>query len=219
MTTSSLISELTEHQSTKSTIRVVVVEDHTIVRQGLVALLSTSSNIDVVADIGDGLTALDLLTTHQPDILLCDLALPGMGGIELIERATSLNIRSIALSMHHDAVWVSRATEAGAWGYLVKGSGVQDVIAAIHSVYAGERFLSASAQLATSRPELTSREREVLTLVAQGHTSKEISAMLDISPRTVEHHRANLMDKLGIGDIAGLTRYAIRQGFVDANLK
>jgi len=200
-------------------LKVVIVEDHTIVRQGLVALLSTSPEIEVVADVGDGLRALDVLEEYQPDVLLCDLAIPGLGGVEVIARASAMGVRPIALSMHHDGVWIHRAIEAGAWGYLVKGSGVQDVIKAILSVGRGERFLSPSAQLAAGRPQLTTREREILTFVAQGHTSKEISGLLNISPRTVEHHRANLMEKLGINDVAGLTRYAIRQGIIDPQLK
>lgn len=212
--------EETEDQTpARSRVHVVIVEDHTIVRQGLIALLNTADDLQVVADVGDGLSALQTIEQHLPDVLLCDLALPGIGGIEVIQRASRLGIRAIALSMHHDSVWVARAVEAGAWGYLVKGSGVQDVIKAIRAVARGERFLTARAELSLQKPELTEREREILALVAQGHTSKEISALLSISPRTVEHHRANLMEKLGIGDVAGLTRYAIRQGLIDPQLR
>lgn len=200
-------------------ISVVIVEDHTIVRQGLVALLNTVSHLKVVADVGNGLKAVEVLEEMRPKILLCDLALPGLGGVEVITRATALGVRSIALSMHHDNVWVQRATEAGAWGYLVKGSGVRDVISAISAVARGERFLSPAVRAIAERPQLTARELEILTFVAQGHTSKEISALLSISTRTVEHHRANLMEKLGINDVAGLTRYAVRQGLVDPQLK
>ena len=200
-------------------IRVLVVEDHTIVRQGLIALLGTSERIKVVDDLGDGLSAIKYLGNHEIDLLLCDLALPGLGGIEVIQKASTLGIRSIALSMHHDAIWVQRALEAGAWGYLLKGSGINDLITAICSVADGERYLSTSAQNASIKLGLSSREKEVLTLVAQGHTSKEISALLNISPRTVEHHRSNLMDKLKIHDVAGLTRYAIRNAFIDPKLK
>ena len=199
--------------------RVLIVEDHTIVRQGLVALLSTSPEIEVIADVGDGLRALEVIEQLRPDIILCDLAIPGIGGVEVIARASMLGVKPIALSMHHDGVWVNRAIEAGAWGYLVKGSGVQDVIKAILAVGQGERFLSPTAQIAADRPQLTTREREILTFVAQGHTSREISSLLSISPRTVEHHRAHVMEKLGINDIAGLTRYAVRQGIVDPQLK
>ena len=121
--------------------------------------------------------------------------------------------------MHHDAIWVKRAMDAGAWGYLLKGSGIKDLITAIRSVHKGQQFLSSSAQSAMAGTHLSDREREVITLVAQGHTSKEISGLLQISSRTVEHHRSNIMEKLKIHDVAGLTRYAVRHGLVDPNLK
>ena len=210
---------LTHPLNEKKQIKVLVVEDHTIVRQGLIALLGTSKRIDIVADLGDGLSAVKYIENNEIDILLCDLALPGLGGIEVIQRASALGLRSVALSMHHDAIWVQRALEAGAWGYLLKGSGINDLITAICKVADGERHLSPSALNASVEIELTTREKEVLTLVAQGHTSKEISALLKISPRTVEHHRANLMDKLKIHDVAGLTRYAIRNALIDPRLK
>ncbi len=200
-------------------IKVLVVEDHTIVRQGLVALLSTSERIKVVADLNDGLSASKYIEQSEVDLLLTDLALPGLGGIELIQKASSLGIRSLALSMHHDAIWVQRALEAGAWGYLLKGSGINDLLTAICTIADGERYLSPSVKAVNTELGLTTREKEVLTLVAQGHTSKEISSFLSISTRTVEHHRANMMDKLKIHDIAGLTRYAIRNAFIDPRFK
>ena len=132
----------------KSRIQVMIIEDHTIVRQGLIALLSTAPDIEVIADLGDGLRAITALEELRPEIILCDLALPGVGGVEVITKASELGLKAIALSMHHDGIWVKRALEAGAWGYLVKGSGVQDVITAIRSVAQGEQFLSAPAKLA-----------------------------------------------------------------------
>ena len=221
-------STMNENRSAKSseisksrTIQVLIVEDHTIVRQGLIALLSTAQEIKVVNDIADGLSAIDYLQTHTHsiDVLVCDLALPGLSGIEVIERASALDIKCIALSMHHDPIWVQRALSAGASGYLLKGSGVHDLIHSIKVIYEGELFLSPSIRAAAESQTLTTREREVLTFVAQGHTSKEISGLLKISSRTVEHHRARLMSKLKINDIAGLTRYAIRQGLVDPHAK
>ena len=210
---------MTQRINQEKTIKVLVVEDHTIVRQGLIALLGTSARIKVVTDLGDGLSAIKYLENNEIDLLLCDLALPGLSGIEVIQKASALGVRSIALSMHHDSIWVQRALEAGAWGYLLKGSGINDLITAICSVADGERYLSPSARSASIKQDLTSREKEVLTLVAQGHTSKEISALLNISPRTVEHHRSNMMDKLRIHDVAGLTRYAIRNALIDPRLK
>ncbi|MCA9544903.1 MAG: response regulator transcription factor [Myxococcales bacterium] len=202
-------------------IRVVIAEDHTIVRQGLVALLQTADDIEVVGEAGDGRGALDAVAAHSPDVLLCDLAMPGLGGLEVIKRLQEEPEppRVVVLSMYHDAEWVKRALDAGASGYLLKGSGVQDVVRAVREVAKGESFLSPGATMAARSEDLTPREREVLTLLAEGHTSKEIGSVLNISHRTAEHHRARVMQKLGINDVAGLTRYAIRTGLVDQNLK
>ncbi len=202
-------------------IRVYVVEDHTIVREGLVALLETADDVEVVGQAGDGRTAVAEVEAARPDVLLCDLALPGLGGLEVIKQVRQYDRppKVVVLSMYHDPVWVQRATEAGARGYLVKGSGVKDVLRAIRAVADGDTFLSPSAARAADAEPLTNREREVLTLLSEGHTSKEIGGILGISPRTAEHHRARLMTKLGINDIPGLVRYAIREGLVDQNLK
>lgn len=203
-------------------IKVFVVEDHTIVRQGLIALLGGNEDIEVVGEAGDGRTAVELIPERAPDVVLCDLALPGLGGLEVIKRLKETMEKPpavVVLSMYHDQVWVQRALAAGARGYLLKGSGVRDVAKAIRVVAAGESFLSSTAKVASEAEALTNREREVLTLLAEGHTSKEIGSTLGISPRTAEHHRARVMAKLGINDVAGLTRYAIRSGLVDENLK
>ena len=202
-------------------IRVFLVEDHTVVREGLVALLSTDPNITVIGQAADGRTALTEIESLKPDIVLCDLALPGLGGLEVIKRTNDLEAppKFVVLTMYHDHVWVQRALEAGAHGYVLKGSGVKDVLRAVRAVASGEKFLSAGAQRAAQVDPLSDREREVLTLLAEGHTSKEIGGILDISSRTAEHHRANIMKKTKINDVAGLTRYAIRTGLVDPNLK
>ncbi|MEE2789659.1 MAG: response regulator transcription factor [Myxococcota bacterium] len=202
-------------------IRVFLVEDHTVVREGLIALLETDATIEIVGSASDGRSALADIERLKPDVLLCDLALPGLGGLEVIKRiATFEHVpRVVVLTMYHDAIWVQRAQEAGAAGYVLKGSGVKDVLEAVRRVAAGETFLSLSVRRAANHDPLSKREREVLTLLAEGHTSKEIGATLDISTRTAEHHRANLMKKLAIYDVAGLTRYAIRTGLVDQNLR
>lgn len=204
-----------------SPIRVFVVEDHTIVRQGLIALMETADDFEVVGETGDGRAALEMIPDAKPDVVLCDLALPGLSGLEIIKRLHEGDDppRVVVLSMYHDPVWVQRATDAGASGYLLKGSGVRDVLDAVRAVAAGEDYLSPGAKRAADADPLTNREREVLTLIAQGHTSKEMGGILGISPRTAEHHRARIMSKLGIGDVAGLTRYAIRTGLVDENLR
>lgn len=200
-------------------VRVLIIEDHTIVRQGLLALLSTAPDLEVVGQAADGLSALEELERLKPDVALCDLGLPGLGGLEVIERARDSGVRLIVLSMYHDALWVQRAEAAGASGYLIKGAGLSELIEAIRRVMRGEQAFSQVAQAALYQPELSAREREVLCLVAQGHTSREISGLLEISPRTVEHHRSKLMEKLNIYDVAGLTRYAIRVGLIDSNLR
>ena len=200
-------------------IKVLVIEDHTIVRQGLIALLSTASDLEVVGQAAHGVSALEELERLKPDVALCDLGLPGLGGLEVIERSRGSATRFLVLSMYHDAVWIQRAQVAGASGYLVKGAGLSELIEAVRSVARGGQAFSPLAQVALTQPELTAREREVLCFVAQGHTSREISGLLDISARTVEHHRAKLMEKLKIYDVAGLTRYAIRVGLIDSNLR
>lgn len=210
--------------SEKQPIRVYVVEDHTIVRQGLVALMETADDITVVGEAGDGRSAIEALESGalgSIDVVLCDLALPGLSGLEVIRRVVTLSEppRVVVLSMYHDSVWVKRALDAGASGYLLKGSGVRDVLDAVRAVAAGEPYLSPMANRAAEAEPLTDREREVLALIAQGHTSKEMGGILGISPRTAEHHRARIMTKLNIGDVAGLTRYAIRTGLVDENLR
>lgn len=207
--------------SAESPIRVYIAEDHTIVRQGLVALLEADGDLKVVGEAGDGRTAVEEVTALLPDVLLCDLAMPGLSGLEVIKRVMTLSRvpRVVVLSMYHDHEWVQRAMEAGASGYLLKGAGVKDLVKAVRAVAAGETFLSPGAQRAAEVEALTDREREVLTLLAEGHTSKEIGQTLGISPRTAEHHRARVMTKLSINDVAGLVRYAIRVGLVDQNLK
>jgi len=201
--------------------RVFLVEDHTIVRQGLVSLLETASDLEVVGTAGDGRSALTDIEDKRPDVVICDLALPGLSGLEVIKRTRSFERPPavVALTMYHDRVWIERARAAGAQGYVLKGSGVKDVLNAVRAVAKGEVFLSPGAQRSAQSETLTDREREVLTLLAEGHTSREIGTVLGISSRTAEHHRARIMDKLKINDVAGLTRYAIRTGLVDENLR
>lgn len=207
--------------SSPNPIRVVLVEDHTIVRQGITALLSTAPDIEVVGEAGDGRQGIEIVTRLEPDVLVTDLALPGLGGLEVLKHVRELPKppACLVLSMYHDSVWVQRALDAGARGYVLKGAQIKDVIVAIRLVADGGTYLSPGAQRASETEDLSPREREVLTLLAEGHTSKEIGSMLGISPRTAEHHRARVMEKLQIHDVPGLTRYAIRMGLVDQNLK
>jgi len=201
--------------------RVVLIEDHTIVRQGIAALLSTAPDVEVVGEAGDGRAGLEAVERLKPDVVLCDLSLPSLGGLEVIRQISERSDSSacLVLSMYHDSIWVQRAIDAGAKGYVLKGSAVKDLVLAIRIVASGGQYLSPGAKRAADTEELSPREREVLTLLAEGHTSKEIGGILGISPRTAEHHRARVMEKLKIHDIPGLTRYAIRVGLVDQNLK
>ena len=200
-------------------IRVYLLEDHQIVREGLAALLRTQDNIELIGESGSGLKAVEEIARLRPTLYLCDLGLPDLSGLEVIQRLRALGCPSapLVLSMYRDPHWVQRAFEVGARGYLVKGSGISDLLNAVASVAAGDRFCS--EEIPPDPPRLLSpREEEVLSLVALGHTSREISGLLQISPRTAEKHRARVMEKLKINDVAGLTRYAIRTGLIDSDL-
>ena len=207
-------------------IRVIVVEDHTIVREGLISLLNAADDMKVLAYAADGLTALNKIKDLEPDVVVCDLGLPGLSGLEVMERAQQDGSISkfLALSMYHDRVWIQRSINAGAKGYLAKGSGIKDLLSAIRTIQQGNLFFTQDLRPSDSKSKesksiLSNREKEVLTLLAQGHSSREMSDILHISKRTVEHHRAHIMDKIKVYDVAGLTRYAIRHGYVDVHLK
>ena len=200
-------------------IRIYLLEDHQIVRQGLAALLQTQDNLELIGESGSGLEAVKEIARLEPTLYLCDLGLPDLPGLEVIQQLKALSCPSAALvlSMYRDPHWVQRAFEVGARGYLVKGSGISDLLSAVSRVAAGERFCS--EELPPDPPRLSPREEEVLSLVALGHTSREISGLLQISPRTAEKHRARVMEKLKINDVAGLTRYAVRTGLIDSDLR
>jgi DNA-binding NarL/FixJ family response regulator len=219
-----------------SLIRVLLADDHALVRAGIGALLRSLSEIEVVAEVDDGREALRLIDTLQPDVVLMDIAMPGLNGLETAARITKEfpQVRVIMLSMHENEEYVLQALRAGAVGYLLKGARTAELELAVTSVARGETYLSpaaskhvvldyiqrageapASAERAPQPAErLTPRQREILLLIAVGRTTKDIAQRLDISVKTVEMHRAQLMDRLGIHDIAGLVRYAIRTGLV-----
>ncbi len=205
------------------TVRIVVVDDHTIVRQGVVSLLASYPGFEVVAEAGTGLEALDAVDAARPDVVLLDLSLPDMSGVEVLHnlRERHRDVRVVVLTMHSSPDYARPAIRAGAAGYLVKGSDIGDLVHALRMALAGETFLSpVVARLLMEHAgepgcgELSPREEEVLRLVAQGKTSREIGMLLEISPRTVDNHRRNIMEKLGVHDVASLTRVAIRSGLV-----
>jgi len=210
-------------------IRLLLVDDHDIVRAGIRVLLHTFSGIKVVADTGDGLEALSLIGTHHPDIVLLDIGMPGLNGLEVLTRIKHAYpaVRIMMLSMHANEEYVWRALRDGAAGYLLKGANTVEFEQAIRTVAQGDIFLSATVSKYTianyagrmtahtpGLERLTSRQREVLQLIAEGRSTKEIAYQLQISAKTVETHRAQVMERLNIDTIAGLVRYAITVGLI-----
>jgi len=218
-------------------VRVVLADDHTLVRSGIRALLNGLPGVEVVAEAGDGREALRLTENLHPDLVLMDIAMAGMNGLEATARLTKEypQIKVIILSMHANEEYVLQALRAGAAGYLLKDAGTAELEIAIRAVARGETYLSppisrhviseyvrrvgsdfspgeTMSQAVLER--LTSRQREILQLIAEGHTTQEIANLLHISVKTVETHRMQLMDRLDIHDVAGLVRFAIRVGLV-----
>lgn len=207
------------------TIRVLLAEDHTIVRQGLAALLAAQQGIEVVGEAGDGREAVDAALRLRPDVVLMDLGMPGLHGVDATRqiRKELPGTSVVILSMHGSEEHVRPAIRAGAAGYLLKGSGLSDLVAAIRAVAAGQSFLSPAVAKILVRDaqgdedpagQLTGREREILQLVGEGSSSPEIAKALHLSVKTVEGHRSRIMAKLDLHDVAGLVRYAIRVGLV-----
>jgi len=212
-------------------LRIALADDHTLVRAGIRALLEADGRVEVVTESGDGREALELVLRHRPDVALIDLGMPGLNGLELARRLTQElpRTRVIVLSMHAEASYVRQALKAGVAGYLVKGAAVSELPLAIESVVRGETYLSPRISQTVvqeflrdgaGEPDplegLTGRQREILQLVAEGRSTKEIASALELSVKTVETHRSRIMDRLGIRDIAGLVRLAIRTGLVSA---
>jgi DNA-binding NarL/FixJ family response regulator len=208
-------------------IRVVMADDHTLVRAGIRALLESMPGVEVVAESGDGREALELIAKHMPDVALLDIGLPGLNGIEVAKRVAdeSPRTRIVILSMHSDATYVTQALRAGVSAYLLKGAAVSELPLAFEAVKRGETYLTPKVSgsvverfLRESKldplEELTDRQREILQLIAEGHSTKEIAGILDVSIKTIETHRARLMTRLDIRDVAGLVRFAIRAGLV-----
>jgi DNA-binding NarL/FixJ family response regulator len=212
-------------------IRVVLAEDHTLVRIGMRLLLETMPDVTVVGEASDGLEALRLIEQHRPDLVLMDLAMPGLSGLEAVRmsRAQFHEVPILVVSMHADEAYVHQALLAGAAGYLLKGSDREELETALRTICRGETYLtpavSRSVVAALTRKSdpstaraplemLTNRQQQVLRLVAEGSSTKQVAGKLGLSTKTVEAHRGAIMSRLGIHDIAGLVRFAIRAGLI-----
>ena len=210
-------------------IRVLLADNHTLVRAGLRALLQNIEGIQVVAEAGDGREALHLIAVHQPDLVLMDIAMPEMNGLEATAHVVKEfpQVRVMILSMHANEEYVLQALRSGAMGYVLKDAGISELELAVRAIVRGETYLSPAVSKhvvadyvrrvggeSSSLEQLTSRQREILQLIAEGRTTKEIADLLYVSVKTVETHRLQLMKRLNIHDIAGLVRYAIRMGLV-----
>lgn len=211
-------------------ISIVLADDHHIVRQGLRSLLETESDFKVVGEAADGFEALDLATREKPDVMIIDVMMPGMNGLEVVRQVTrrKLPTRVIMLSMYSSEAYVLEALRDGASAYVLKGARAEELIKAVREVFADRHYLSSplskfalNAYVVNARtlpPErhelLTTRERQVLQLAAEGATSVAIGKRLGISSRTVETHRAHMMQKLGLRTQTDLIRYAVRQGLL-----
>jgi DNA-binding NarL/FixJ family response regulator len=213
-------------------LRVLLAEDHTLVRAGLRTLLQQLDQVVVVGEAADGREAIALAKTHKPDMILMDITMPGLNGIDATRqvRKELPEVRVLMLSMHSSEEHVMQALRAGASGYLLKESAPLELELALRSVGRGETYLSPPIsrqviegymQRVSDSPQdalagLSARQREVLQLIAEGNSSKEIARRLNLSVKTVETHRTQLMDRLRIRDVAGLVRFAIRTGLITA---
>lgn len=210
-------------------LRVVLADDHQIVLEGLSRILS--AEFDLVATATDGLALLEAVRRLDPDVVIVDVSMPRLNGIDAIRQlvATGARARMVCLSMHPDVTYATRALDAGASAYVLKHAASDELVDAIHTVMAGGRYLSeavrtpAAEELAVepdrhlrTRVELTPRQRQILQLLAEGHSAREVGEALDISPRTVESHKYKIMEDLGFTSTAQLVQYAIRLGLLPA---
>jgi DNA-binding NarL/FixJ family response regulator len=214
-------------------IRVLVADDHTLVREGLCALLTADDTIEVVAEAQDGVDALDKCRECKPDIAVLDIAMPKLNGLLAARRIRSdfPEVKVLVLSMYSEEEYVTEALRAGASGFIMKDAAASELISALKTVSRGERFLSPTVSWklvkkyvvdgrnveVKEKEKLSNREKEVLQLIAEGYTSSEIAGILKLSVKTVQAHRSRMMEKLDIHTIAGLTRHAIRIGLVGAS--
>lgn len=213
--------------------KIVIADDHSIVRDGLRAMLAKVADIEVIGEADNGEDAVAMVAEIKPDIIVMDIGMPGLNGIEATKRITASdsNTRVVALSMHSERQYVSEMLRAGASGYLLKDSAFEELVDALHAVAEGETYLARavagvvvddyvqrlSGAASPSAPAgvraLSPRETEVLSLTTQGKNTKEIASALGLSVKTVETHRRQIMDKLGIYNMVGLVKYALRNGY------
>jgi len=207
-------------------IRILIADDHEVVAEGLKQLIEAQADMQVVAIAGDGREAVRQVGELEPDVVIMDLSMPELNGADATRVILEQNPerKVIVLSMYADHEYVRRALKSGALGYVVKRSAAKDVVEAIRAVQAGQRYISpmvadavnadAPAGKEDRLARLSTREREVLQLLAEGRTGTEIAQRLSLSPKTVETYRARLVEKLGIRDVAGLVRFAIQRGII-----
>jgi DNA-binding NarL/FixJ family response regulator len=211
-------------------IRVLIADDHTLVRESLVNVLDASGECKVVAQAADGLAAVEQALKMRPDVAIVDISMPGLNGVEVVRRLKSElpATRTLVLTMHEDEEYVLHVVRAGASGYLLKDSPISELISAVKQLHAGKAYFGAAAAKVLAEQvhkpggdggdpygRLTPREREVFHMVVEGRTSKEIAARLGISTKTAENHRANVLDKLDARNTADVVRYAVRRGLLD----
>jgi len=211
-------------------LRVILADDHTLVRAGIRSLLEKLPEVEVVGEADDGREVLGLVKLHQPDVVLMDISMPGLNGLEAAARMAKEfpAVKVIILSMHHNEEYVWRALKAGAAGYLLKKAATAELAIALQRVGLGEIYLS--REISTRLPknfaldgiadrkspleQLTGRQREILQLIAEGQNTKRIAELLEVSPKTVEYHRMKLMNCLNVHDVPGLVRFALRVGMI-----
>jgi DNA-binding NarL/FixJ family response regulator len=205
-------------------IRVVLADDHVLVRRGMRALVEQMAGVQVIGEAADGREVLDLVKRLRPHVVLMDISMPELNGLDAAARLQRdfPEVRTILLSMHADERYVARALGVGASGYVLKSADAMELELAIRAAVRGESFLSPAVARTVMKGDLprgndvplSARQREVLQLIAEGNSTKTIAAKLSVSVKTVESHRANVMQRLGIHDVPGLVRYAIRTGIV-----
>jgi DNA-binding NarL/FixJ family response regulator len=222
----------TQERSMKKNFNIVIAEDHTILREGLKSLLSSQADLKIVGEAGDGLEAIRCVRDHSPDMILLDLSMPRMTGLDAIKeiKRVSEDTKIVVLTVHSTEEYILATLQAGADGYVLKDAHSTELMTAIRHVLDGRRYLSPSisgtiidgllqgkkaSSIRSAWETLTQREREILKLIAEGHKNKDIADLLCISLKTVEKHRANLMEKLDLHNVAALTALAAEKGLIN----